>query len=123
MIHDGDIVCFIALNKGRSCESHECCWENLSADDLICFSFCVLDYEYGAKEAIKSVWIWIGTESCLVGFLPRNIVKSRKDTFIDKFSQVFELEENSENRTKQGKSHRNLGMATFCLLEDIPKME
>ena len=38
-------------------------------------------------------------------------------------AQVIELYEYSENRTKRGKSHRNLGMASFRLLEDIPKME
>ena len=123
MSRDGEIVGLKASNNGRSCESHECCGENLSADDLICFRFCVLDFEDGPEEAIKAVRIRDGTESCVVGFLPRNIVKSRKAKFIDKFAQVIELYEYSENRTKIGKSNRNLGIASFRLLEDIPKME
>lgn len=123
MSSDGEIIGLKASNNGRLCESHECCGENLSADDLIRFRFCVLDFEDGTEEAIKAVRIRDGTESCVVGFLSRNIVKSRKDTFIDKFAQVIELYEYSENRTKRGKSQRNLGMASFRLLEEIPKME
>ena len=42
---DGEIVGLKSSNNGRSCESHECCGESLSTDDLIHFRFCVLDFE------------------------------------------------------------------------------
>jgi len=44
-----------ASNNGRSCESHECCGENISADVLIRFRFFVLDFEDGPEKAIKAV--------------------------------------------------------------------
>ena len=86
-------------------------WRNLSADDLFCFRFFVLDFEDGPEEAIKAVWIQDCTEFCVVGLPPRNIVKSRKYKFIDKLAQVIELYEYS--KTEQSKEiHRNLGMAS-----------
>ena len=41
----------------------------------------MLDFQDGSEVTIKAVF----------GFLLRNIVKSRKDKFIDKFAQVTEL--------------------------------
>lgn len=123
MIRDGELIGLRASTNGRSCESHVCCGEHLSADDLIRFKFCVLEFEYGIEEAVKAVRIRDGTESCVVGFLPRNIVASSKNKFLDKFAQVIELYEYSENRTKRRKSHKNLGIASFRLLDDIPTLE
>jgi hypothetical protein len=60
------------------------------------------------------VYCWIPSQKCC---------KKLEDKFVDKFTQVIELNGYLENRIKQGKSHRNKGMALFCLLEDIPNME
>ena len=97
MSRDGEIVGLKASNNGRSCESHECCGEFISADDLIRIRRCVLNFEDGPEATIEAVRIRDGTESYVVGFLLRNIVKSRKDKFIDEFAQVIELYEHSEN--------------------------
>jgi hypothetical protein len=96
---DNEIKGLNASNKRRSCESHEFCWENLSADEFNRFRLCV-DFEDGPAEAIRAVQSQDGTASCVVGFYPRNIVKRRKDKFIKKVAQVFQSYEYSANRNK-----------------------
>lgn len=123
MVRIGEIVGLKANTNGRSCESHDCCGESISADDLIRFRLCVLNFDHGVEEALKALRIRDGTESCVVGYLPRNVVRSRKEVFIDKFAQSIELYESSDNVTKRKKSHRNCGIASFRPLEDIRLIE
>ena len=52
-----------------------------------------------------------------------SIVKSGKEKFIGKFAQIIELYEDSESEVKRRKSHRNKGVASFRLLDDIPQQE
>jgi len=123
MERDGEIVGLHGTSNGRSCTSHACCGENLSPDDLIRFKFDVIEIEGHVEDAIKVVRIRDGAESCVVGFLPRNIVKVFKEKFVGQFAQVIELYDDSENTTMRRKSHRNKGMASFRLLQDIPEQE
>jgi hypothetical protein len=69
----------------------------------------------------KTVLVLDGMELCTVGFLAKIIpaLKKTSDEFVKKFSQVIELYESSENSSKRAKSHNNLGVCSFRLLEDI----
>ena len=123
MTKEGEIVGLKGTSNGRSCVSHDCCGEHVNLDDLVRFRLSVADVDGKIEEAIHVVRIQDGTESCTIGFLPRNIVKSRKDKFIGKFAQIIELYKYSESAVKHQKSHRNKGVASFCLLDDIPQQE
>jgi hypothetical protein len=54
---DDEIIGLKDSNNGGLCQSYECCGENLSADDFICFRLCVSDFEDGRAEAIQAVQI------------------------------------------------------------------
>lgn len=123
MVKDGEIVGLKSSSNGRSCESHDCCGEHIEPDHLIRFKLATVDINGKTEEAIKAVRIRDGTESCTVGFLPRNIVASGKDKFTGEFAQIIELYEFSDNETKRRKSHRNIGIASFRLLHDIQEQE
>ena len=120
MNQDGEIVGLKVSSHGRPCESHSCCGEHVSADEMIQFKYYIVDVDGAPEDAVKACRIRDGTESCVIGFLPRNLVASNKERYIGKFAQIVELYENSDNRTKRLKNRRNLGMAAFSLLEDIP---
>jgi hypothetical protein len=120
---DGEIVGLKASNNGRSCVSHDCCGIHLNLDDLVRFRFTIIEREGRTEQAVKAVQIRDGTETCTVGFLPTNIVQVHGDKYIDKFAQIIELYDCSESEVKKRKSQRNCGIASFRLLDDIPKQE
>ena len=123
MTKDGEIVGLKGTSNGRSCESHDCCGEHISPDDLVRFKLAVVDIDGKTEEAIKVVRMRDGTESCMIGFLPRNIIKSAKEKFVGQFAQIIELYEYSDNEVMRRKSHRNKGVASFRLLNDIQEQE
>ena len=73
------------------------------------------------EEAIKAVLVQDVTDLCRVGFLSKSIVVVEKDKarHIGRFAQVIELYNHSTNNTMLLKSKRNMGFASFRLLEDI----
>jgi len=119
MERDGEIVGIRSSNNGRCCSTHSSCGEHIRIDDLVRFKLCVVDIDGKLEEAIKVVRIRDGVESCTVGYLPRNVVESQKEKYVDKFGQIIELYGQSESTMKRRKSNRNLGMASFILLEAI----
>jgi hypothetical protein len=123
MVKDGEIVGLLESSNGRSCASHECCGKHIFPDDLVRFRLAVANVEGRIEQAIQVVRVRDGSESCTIGFLPRNLVKSDKDKYVGKFAQIIELYENSENEVKRRKSHRNRGAASFRLLDDIQQQE
>ena len=122
-MRDGEIVGLRGITNGRSCECHDCCGKFLFPDDLVRFKLTVVDIEGKVEEAVKVVRIRDGTESCTVGFLPRNVATTRKDEFIGKFAQIIELYDKSDNEFMVRKSIRNKGMASFRLLTHIQEQE
>jgi hypothetical protein len=73
------------------------------------------------EEAIKAVFICNGTECCTVGFLCKSIVVVERDTFrfLRCFAQIIELCDESANKTMMLKSKRNMGIASFQILDEI----
>jgi len=61
-----------------------------------------------------------GAETCIVGYLPRNVVARGHLRFDDKYAQILELYKESSNTMKRQKSHRNMEMASYQLLDLIP---
>ena len=101
-------------------------------NDIIKFKTTVIDgmgMGEGSKgvpeEAIKVVLICNGTECCTVGFLCKSIVvvEKDKDRFVGCFAQIIELYDEFANKTMMLKSKRNLGIASFQLLDEIQGQE
>lgn len=72
---DGEIAGLKASSNVRSCESHESFVENLSADDIIQFRFCVLDFENGPEEAVNTVVIKTEQTCVLLDSFPEMLQK------------------------------------------------
>ena len=81
----------------RSCGSHNFCRESISPDDFVSCKLTLVDIDGNTEEAIKVVHVHDSTESCMIGFLPCNIVKSKKEKFVGQFAQIIELYEYSDN--------------------------
>ena len=73
------------------------------------------------QMVMKAVVVQDGTELCTVGFLGKNIAALEKTRFRyqDKFAQIIELHDKSDNQTKRSRSNQNLGVASFLLFDDI----
>jgi hypothetical protein len=102
--------------------------------DLIRFKHEVIHMEYAVagdpepdiwyEMVMKVVVISDGTESCHVAFLPRHVVaRAHEVIHLDgKLVQVLELyDDDGASPTQHDKSHRNHGMALYCLLNGIPE--
>jgi hypothetical protein len=75
------------------------------------------------KQAITAVHILVGTETCIVGFLPCSIVIWHCQDFIGRTAQIIELCADSEDPVLQQKSNQNFGVASFQMLNDIQQQE
>jgi len=77
------------------------------------------------ETVVKVILIWDGTETCTIGFAPRHIavVERKRGLIVEHFAQIIELYDLSESASKKSKSDRNQGMASYCLLKDIPSQE
>ena len=124
-IRDGEILGLRGTTNGRSCEQHACCGAIVRPNDCVWFKAAVVPIDGVDQAGIKAVLILDGTELCTVGFLGKNIaaLKKTSDKFVNNFAQVIELYDSSENAAKRAKSHNNLGVCSFRLLEDIQIQE
>jgi hypothetical protein len=92
------------------------CGQNLAIGDHICFRLVEQERDGKMEEAIQAVCLLDGMETCIVGYLPRHIVHTRRDKFIEKDAKIIELYENSDNPVKRRKSNQNFGIASFVFL-------
>ena len=117
-ICDGEILGLRGTTNGRSCEQHACCGAIVRPNDCVRFKAAVVPIDGVDQAGIKAVLILDGTELCTVGFLGKSIaaLKKTSDKFVNKFAQVIELYDSSENAAKRAKSHNNLGVCSFRLL-------
>ena len=124
-IRDGEILGLRGTTNGRSCEQHACCGAIVRPNDCVRFKAAVVPIDGVDQAGIKAVLILDGTELCTVGFLGKNIaaLKKTSDKFVNKFAQVIELYDSSENAAKRAKSHNDLAVCSFRLLEDIQIQE
>ena len=77
------------------------------------------------EEAVKAVLIHNGKECCTVGFLCKSIVVVERDKarFVGHFAEIIELYDESANKTMMLKSKKNMGIASFWLLDAIQDQE
>ena len=130
-IRDGEILGLRGTTNGRSCEQHACCGEIVRPNDCVQFKAAVVLIDGVDQAGIKAVLILDGTELCTIDFLGKNISALKKtsdkfvlsDKFVNMFTQVIELYDSRENAAKRAKSHNNLGVCSFRLLEDIQIQE
>ena len=124
-IRDGEILGLRGTTNGGSCEQHACCGAIVRPNDCVRFKAAVVPIDGVDQAGIKAVLILDGTELCTVGFLGESIaaLKKTSDKFVNKFAQVIELYDSSENAAKRAKRHNNLGVCSFRLLEDIQIQE
>ena len=107
--------------NGRSCTSHKCCGKTLEVNQVLRLRKCVVDVLGEPEEAIKCVRIEDGSKGCVVGFLPKALLKVKKlqHHFMSDpgpFVQVTEIYSDSESLQKHCKSHSNFGMASIVFL-------
>jgi hypothetical protein len=62
--------------RGRSCEEHELCGDEVLKEDVV-VRLCTVQLVVDGKEekAIEVVWVTEGMDRCRVGFLPRHMVR------------------------------------------------
>jgi len=123
MDDDGEIIGLYLRDNGRSCESHDCCGNHLSQDDLIRFKLTIITKNGKPTRVLKAVCIRDGTESCTVGFMSGKYALQGTEIFRNKFTQVIELYEESEDPVKQKINIERNGVASFRMLDDIMLLE
>jgi hypothetical protein len=147
-LHDGEIVGLGMPNNGRSCTSHAICGSTLGVGDLVRFRSCIVEIPTAGGafraeqviilhicfineiqlillvlQAVSVVKIRDGTEACVVGFLPTNVVVSRGNAMHGEYAQILELYEDNDSKSKREKGYRNHGACSYQLLKTIPQQE
>ena len=97
-----EMVGLYRSTNGRSCTSHKCCGKTLEVNQVLRLRKCVVDVLGEPEEAIKCVRIEDGSEGCVVGFLPKALLKVKKlqHHFMSDpgpFVQVTEIYSDSES--------------------------
>ena len=108
-------------SDGRSCENHAVCGREIKQNDLVKLKRMVLRINENLVPVIGVRKVRDAVESCIVGF-----VQTKADdlnVLHNKFAQVTEVYENSENTYKRKKSQRMRGMASVTLLDSVPEDE
>ena len=98
-IRDGEVFGVLESTNGRSCSCHQCFSEHLKRDDVIRLVSTTVPVEGApdqAEDAVVAVLISDGTETCLVGFLPRRLAKHKRERYLNMFAQIIELYEDVE---------------------------
>ena len=114
----GEIVGLNCNGSGRTCCSHDCCGKFLAINDLVRFKSDNVEIDGKLELAMKVVTIKDGVEACTVGFLPR-YMHTHIVHLDNKFAQVIEIYDQSTNSYKKSKSKRNMGMASYCILDYV----
>ena len=129
---NGEVLGLQASGNCRSCVQDHCCGMLGVPNDIIMFKTTVIDgmgMGEGSKSvlegAIKAVLICNGTECSTVGFLCKSIVVVERDKarFVGCFAKIIELYDESANMTMILKSKKNMGIASFQLLDEIQDQE
>ena len=115
----------IGLNEsshGRNCERHACCGSQIAPCDLIRFKLCFVGNMNNLEKAIKAVIFRNGAEWCTIGFLPKFLM-GQSERFLNKFAEIQDLYDESENSAQRAYSRRNNGVAGAMLLNEVPEFE
>ena len=108
-IRDGEILILRGTTiLGRSWEQHARCGAIMRPYDCVWLKSSLVPIDGANLAGIKDVLIFDGMELCTVGFLGNNIaaLKKSSDKFLNKFSQVIELYDSSEDAYKSTRKWR-----------------
>ena len=114
-----ELVGIEANERGRSCEEHKVCGSVLKEDTVVRLRHIqVKGDEEGAKpeNTVGAFWVSDGIDRCLVGFLPRHMVK-HSSKYNGRLAQVTEIYGDSDSPVKCRKHHRNKGVALIALVD------
>ena len=101
-MNDLEIVGLSSPTSGRSCQIHEVCGEHLHPGDMCKLILCNVLIDSVPEESIKVVKVVHGTESCMVGFVPRSFqAMERIYSHIGNMIVVNEIYKDSDNLYKQ----------------------
>lgn len=113
-----EIVGIQESGRGRSCEEHNVCGEALMLDSVVRFRSIQIINEKGKEEtAIGVFWVTDGVDRCLVGFLPRHLVKHSVQ-YEGRVAQVVEFLRESESPSQRKRSHQNRGICMAAWLQN-----
>jgi hypothetical protein len=116
-----EIVGLHGETNGRCCVQHEGCGKYLLVGDVCRVVRTQVRIKDAVQDALKVVKIADGTESCVVGFVPKAYMKNKEvQKSINQMIQVLELYDESDNTAKQRSSKRNQGMASVMPLSQVP---
>ena len=121
---DMEIVGLEGHDNGRSCSRHECCGIDVKINTVLRLTKTVVTINGNTEEAIKLQKVEEGTITCTVAFVPRcYLMNSNVKNQVNRFCQVVEMYNTSNNTYKQKLSKRNKGMASVAFLDEIPVFE
>jgi hypothetical protein len=99
-----------ADDRGRSCEEHRCCGEEVMQEDIVVRLRKVQVLVDGREEtAVAAIWVTDGMDRCRVGFLQRHMVKhaARFDGALAQVTRV--LSKNDGDTAERSLFHKNKG--------------
>lgn len=119
-----EIVGIEESGRGRSCEEHAICGaEALVLDSVVRFRSIQQMNEQGKEEsAIGVFWVTDGIDRCLVGFLPRHMVK-HKAKYDGRVAQIVEFLKDSTSPSQRRRSYANRGMCLAAFLQNPTESE
>ena len=119
-----EIVGLHSSSNGRICGVHEQCGRSVKKGDVLRLVGCVVDINGASETAVKAVRVIDGVDTCTVGFVLRVLKLIPKVVgHLNKFVQVVELYENSDNTYKRSLAHRNSGVCSVAFLDDTYRNE
>jgi hypothetical protein len=105
--------------RGRSCEEHAICGSVLQEDTVVRIRHCQIVLDDGKEEsALAAYWVGDGIDRCLVGFLPRHLLKHAND-YDGRLAQVIDMYAGSDSPSKRRKNARNYGCCLAVLIDTV----
>ena len=107
-----------ADDRGRSCEEHHCCGEEVMQEDIVVRLRKVQVLVDGREEtAVAAIWVTDGMDRFRVGFLQRHMVKhaARFDGALGQVTRV--LRKNDGDTAERSLFHKKRGVVMRRLLQ------
>ena len=115
-----EIVGIEESGRGRSSEEHAVCGEALAIDSVVRFLAIQILNDCGIEETALGVfWVTDGIDRCLVGFLPRHLVR-HSARYEGRVAQIVEFLKTSESPSQRRRSHHNRGVCLASFLQNPP---
>ena len=96
------------------------CGEALEIDSVVRFrSIQILNDEGMEETALGVFWVTDGIDRCLVGFLPRHLIKHIA-IYEGRATQIVEFLKTSESPSQRRRSHHNRGVCLASFLQNPP---